>query len=182
MGDYTQHLRYLLIVVVLFTSCRPTTRTNQSINFFSIAHIPVIEGQINGKVAYFIVDTGASCSILNESVAKYYGFKTMLILDEQLMGLNGSAKIKTAYDYSITLSVLKIKGVVFRTRQIDELVEVIRNNERIAIAGIIGSDVLKKYQMGIDFRTNKISFLRRVPGTNELQEAVTLNSNVATDY
>jgi predicted aspartyl protease len=176
MGDYTQHLRYLLIVVVLFTSCRPSTRTNQSINFFSIVHIPVVEGRINGKVAYFIVDTGASCSILNESVAKQYGFKTMVVNDEHLMGLNGTAKIKMAYDYSIALSSLKIKGLIFRTRKIDELVDVIKNNESISIAGIIGSDVLKKYQMGIDFRTNKISFLQRVPDTIELQEAVTLNS------
>jgi predicted aspartyl protease len=182
MGDYTQHLRYLLIVVVLFTSCRPATRTNQSINFFSIVHIPVVEGRINGKVAFFIVDTGASCSILNESVAKHYGFKTMLVQDEHLMGLNGTARMKTAYDYSITLSVLKIKGVTFRTRKIDELVDVIKNNESIAIAGIIGSDVLKKYQMGIDFRTNKISFMQRIPGTIELQEAVTLNSNAGTGW
>jgi predicted aspartyl protease len=181
MGDYTQHLRYLLIVVVLFTSCRPATRTNQSINFFSIAHIPVIEGRINGKTAYFIIDTGASCSILNESVATYYGFKTMVILDEHLMGLNGAAKIKTAYNYSITLSSLKIKALTFRTRKIDELVDVIKNNESIVIAGIIGSDVLKKYQMGIDFRTNKISFVQRSPNTLELQQAVTLNSNAAND-
>jgi hypothetical protein len=92
------------------------------------------------------------------------------------MGLNGTAKIKMAYDYSIALSSLKIKGLIFRTRKIDELVDVIKNNESISIAGIIGSDVLKKYQMGIDFRTNKISFLQRVPDTIELQEAVTLNS------
>jgi predicted aspartyl protease len=181
MGDYTKRLRYLLIFVMLLVSCRPATRVSQSINFFSISHIPVIEGRINGKVAYFIVDTGASCSILNESAAKYFGFKTIIVDDEHLMGLNGAAKIKTAYDYSVKLGPLQIKSLVFRTRKIDELVDVIRNNDRISIAGIIGSDVMKKYQMGIDFRTNKITFIHRLPDAIDLQETVTMNSNVANE-
>lgn len=181
MGDFTTRLRYLLLFVMLFVSCRPSTRVNQSINFFSISHIPVVEGRINGKVAYFIVDTGASCSILNESAAKHFGFKTIIADNEHLMGLNGAAKIKTAYDYAIKLGPLQIKSLIFRTRKIDELVDVIRNNDRISIAGIIGSDVLKKYQMGIDFRTNKISFIHRVPDAMDLQETVTMNSNVANE-
>ncbi len=105
----------------------------------------------------------------------------MLALDEHLMGLNGTARIKTAYDYDIDLGPLRIKSLIFRTRQIDELVDVIKNNERVSIAGIIGSDVLKKYQMGIDFRTNKITFLQRTPATIKMNETVTMNSNVAND-
>jgi hypothetical protein len=181
MGVYTKSFCYLLFIVSLFTSCHPTTRTAQSIYFFSVSQIPVVEGKINGKTAYFIVDTGASCSILNESVSKHFGFKTMIMVDEHLMGLNGTAKIKTAYDYSINLGPLTIKSLLFRTRKIDELVDVIKNNERVSIAGIIGSDVLKKYQMGIDYRTNRITFMQRTPAVIDTDATVTMNSNVANE-
>ncbi len=180
MGDITKYFRNVLIVVLL-TSCHPVTRTTESINFLSVAQIPVIEGRINGKTAYFIVDTGASCSILNESVARHFGFKTMVALDEHLMGLNGAARIKTAFNYAIELGPLRIKSLVFRTRRIDELVDVIKNNDRVSIAGIIGADVLKKYQMSIDFRTNKISFLLRTPANVDTPLNVTMNSQVAND-
>lgn len=180
MGDSTPILRYLLIVMLLATACHSPKRINQSVNFFSVARIPVVEGRINGKVAYFIVDTGASCSILNESVARHYGFKTLVSVDEHLMGLNGAAGIKLAYNYSIDLGSLRINSLPFRSRRIDELVDVIKNNDRISIAGIIGSDVMKKYQMSIDYRTNKISFMQRV-SSMIMPETVTMSTHAGND-
>lgn len=181
MGDFTKTTSAVLLLLAILTisSCHPatrtTTRTTDSVRFFAVALIPVIEGKINGKRAYFIVDTGASCSILNESVAKHFGFASEMSLNEQLMGLSGAARIKTAYSYSIEIGPLRIRNIIFRTRKIDELVDAIENTEKITIAGIIGADVLKKYQMGIDFGNNKITFQHKVK--NKVDDATEVSVN-----
>jgi len=70
----------LLIVVILFFSCAQEIKIsgpekNQSISFKRTAgRIPVIGATLNGKSAYFIIDTGASISVLNEQEAESFGF------------------------------------------------------------------------------------------------------------
>jgi hypothetical protein len=151
----------ILVLTAMTWACAPAAYPDAQaprVPFTTIGMIPVIEGKINGKRAFFIVDTGASCSLLNEQSAKYYGFKYRPRSDEQVYGLNGQAKINLAFDYEIQLGTISIKQAVFRTRHLSELATIIRQNDHIDIAGIIGADILKRYGMTIDFNTNTVCF------------------------
>jgi len=134
--------------------------------------IPVIEGRINGKRAYFIVDTGASCSLLNEQAAHRYGFQYRARSEEQVVGLNGQAKINLAFDYDVQLGPVHLKQAVFRTRHLAELANIIRINDHIDIAGIIGADILKRYGMVIDFNSNTVCFHPRYNPSSSDNELV----------
>jgi len=134
--------------------------------------IPVIEGKINGKRAFFIVDTGASCSLLNEQSSHRYGFKYRARSDEQVVGLNGQAKINLAFDYDIQLGAVSLKQAVFRTRHLAELANIIRANDHIDIAGIIGADILKRYGMVVDFNSNTVYFHPRIRTVGNEKELV----------
>jgi hypothetical protein len=138
----------------------PSTQldTISHIRFISAGRIPVAEGKINGKKAFFIIDTGASCSILNESASEHFGFKYFLKIDDHVFGLSGRAKTNQAFNYVIEFGPHKITQVVFRTKHMNDLAAVIREAESIDIAGIIGSDVLYRYKITIDFRNNTILF------------------------
>jgi predicted aspartyl protease len=120
--------------------------------------IPIVEGKINGKRAFFIVDTGASCSLLNEQAAHRYGFQYRSRSDEQVVGLNGQAKISLAFNYDVQIGNVELKQAVFKTRHLAELATIIRANDHIDIAGIIGADILKRYGMVIDFNSNTVCF------------------------
>jgi hypothetical protein len=148
------------IVVLLMSGCvsQASLQTVNEVKFITIKHIPVIQGRINGKRAYFIIDTGASCSILNQSVADRFGFKYFATLEGSVAGFGGTAKVNQAFNCIIEFGPLRICNVIFHTRHLDDLAAVIQDQEHIDIAGIIGSDIFKRYKIGIDYKTNTITF------------------------
>lgn len=152
----------LLVFTVMAWACAPAVlpdaSTSPRVPFTTIGMIPVIEGKINGKRAFFIVDTGASCSLLNEQAAHRYGFQYRSRSDEQVVGLNGQAKINLAFNYDVQLGTVNLKQAIFRTRHLAELATIIRANDHIDVAGIIGADILKRYGMVIDFNSNTVYF------------------------
>jgi hypothetical protein len=168
------HALIILIIIVMASACAPAAFPDASaprVPFTTIGMIPVIEGKINGKRAFFIVDTGASCSLLNEQSAHRYGFKYRARSDEQVVGLNGQAKINMAFDYDVQLGSVNLKQAVFKTRHLSELANIIREKDHIDVAGIIGADILKRYGMVIDFNSNTVLFHPR-NNTNNAKELV----------
>jgi hypothetical protein len=141
--------------------CLPATYDNMNkIRFTTIGKIPIIEGKINGKRALFIVDTGASCSILNQTGSVHFGFGYLTHAGQNVYGLGGNAKINQVVNCAVEFGPLKIRNLTFRTNPLDYLTEAIREHEKIEIAGIIGSDIFNRYGITIDFKHNLICFNR----------------------
>lgn len=130
----------------------------KQLRFTTIGRIPVVEGKINGKRAYFIIDTGASCSILNQSVSDRFGFKSFVKSDEHVVALEGQARMNHAFNCLVEVGPLRLKNVIFRTKCMDNFVSVIQTHENIEIAGIIGSDIFNRYGIAINFKSNTITF------------------------
>ena len=171
---YLGIVRLLLAsIMVTLASCSTFnyTHTTTQLPFQKIGAIPIINGRINGKPAVFIVDTGASISILDESLADYFGFRRVShpeAANQNIIGLGGESEYREAYNYKVELGSLVVRGVIFRTNQLTALTRIIKMREKIIIAGIIGSDVLNRYRVSIDFSNNLLSFqsLIRVSKTN----------------
>jgi hypothetical protein len=150
-----------IAALLMLSGCLSTTYYIDDIpqlRFTTIGRIPVVEGKINGKRAYFIIDTGASCSILNQSVSERFGFKCFLKVDEHVVGLGGEAKMNHAFNCVVEFGPLNLKNVIFRAKQMDSFVSVIQTHENIEIAGIIGSDIFNRYGIAINFKSNTITF------------------------
>ncbi len=151
---------------ILLFSCAPEinlfeaeSETNQSIRFKRIAgRIPVISATLNGKPAYFIIDTGASVSVLNEPEAENYGFTVGVSNDINVTGFAGSSNVRRVGNYTLQVGTLKITHIRFSCKNINDLVRAVYQNENIKISGILGSDVFAQYRMQIDFMTQTISF------------------------
>jgi hypothetical protein len=151
------------IVIVLLASCASSNNSIkthvQSIKFKSAGRIPVIDVILNGKPARFIIDTGASISILNEQEADYYGFRKIEPLaDVEVAGFEGSSMMKHATKCTLEIGSLKITHIRFKSKDINALVAILYRNEQIRIAGILGADLLTQYRMQIDFMNKTISF------------------------
>lgn len=154
------HIRYTVTVLVLLAvACVSSSdlQTENQISFRKVGKIPVVEGRINGKKAYFIIDTGASISVLNQSASAHFGF-TALECSDHITGFTGQASLREVKNCIVEIGIIRIRNVSFRTRCLNELMITIRNHEGIEIAGIIGSDVFARYHMTIDFRRSKIFF------------------------
>ena len=109
---------------------------------------------LNGKVANVIVDTGASKTVFgNSSIQKYVTDKKFKNLENLSIGL-GSKKIKSK---SVTINKIKI-GTIKIANYTTILLDLSHINDSYKeiglkpIDGILGSDILNKYNAIIDYK------------------------------
>ncbi len=158
---------YLLITFGLFAACRPVTQVASTGNerlipFHTIGEkIPVVPGQLNGKFAWFIVDTGASITMLNAAEANYYKIQTQGVR-QGLTELSGLSSVVMDLRWksfcSIQIGDLEFQHNVFIAKEMDALFTMIGNREGKRIAGIIGSDLLARFSMSLDYGRRTLSF------------------------
>lgn len=162
---YRSVLQVALLLSVLW-SCAPVQTAQRepymrSVNFYTVGKIPVIRTRLNGKLAHFIVDTGASVSILNEAEASHYGFTVMnadVYATTEVLGFNGSAPTGRVNTCTIEIGDMAIKYGSFRSKNMQDFAYILQKNENIRLAGILGADLMNRYSMRINFMDKTISF------------------------
>lgn len=157
---------YLLIACCLLTACSTDRRIIsfgdvRLVSFQTIGEkIPIVPGQLNGKFAWFIVDTGASITMLNAAEATYYRIQTHSVRQglTELSGLSSVMDLRWKSFCAIQISDLKVQHHVFIAKEMDALFAMIGKQEGKRIAGIIGSDLLARYSMSLDYGRRTLSF------------------------
>lgn len=152
-------------LLLLLTGCssirQPGTEPPpRSVVFHTIGRIPVIEARLNGKPARFIIDTGASVSILNAGEAAFYGFEVFNQEDAgvDVAGFSGISRIQSTGRCIIEIGDLKITHLRFKSRDMHDFAAVLYPSGEARVAGILGGDLLAYYQMRIDFVDRKVFF------------------------
>lgn len=159
----------LLLMAAAVISCAPqhtgvTRKQDEYVSFRMVNRIPVVSGRINGKPAWFIIDTGASVSVLNAGEAKHFGFHVANTVYHPVRSINGLGGRSNVYEVSecdLAIGQLPLKYIAWHSQDMQALFQAIYDNENIRIAGIIGSDVLSKYHIGIHY--NKLALSYRSP-------------------
>lgn len=136
----------------------------RSISFRMIGAIPVVEGRLNGRQAFFIIDTGASVSVLNESEAGYFRFNVVSPLysvNSTAIGFGGHSDLKDATGYDLEIGGMRVCNISFKTRNMADFASVVMQYENLPVSGIIGSDVFKRYGIIINYRERTLTFGNR---------------------
>jgi hypothetical protein len=122
--------------------------------------IPLLRVSINGKTAWMIVDTGASVTVVNAAVANQYGFSVagnFSASKTEMTSLAGSADLYATYSCNIRIGELDIRYAP-KAQNMISLTSRIKEHEKITIVGILGSDVLSKYKMNINYAAQTITY------------------------
>jgi hypothetical protein len=167
--DSGKWLAGLLLIISILASCAPqhtgvVRKEDEYLSFRMVNRVPVVSGRINGKQAWFIVDTGASVSVLNASEARHFGFQvanTVYHEARSINGLGGRSNIYKVSGCDLEIGQLSLKYIAWQGQDMHALFQAIHDNEEIRIAGIIGSDVLSKYRISIHY--NKLALSYRPP-------------------
>lgn len=154
----------LLFMVMI--SCSPVRSLYENeepphVPFRTHGGIPLIKAKLNGKTAHFIVDTGASVSLLNEGEAEYFGFQTRpdeLYNEVCVTDLNGTTTANRVSPCVLELGNLTVRSHHFKSRNMVEFSKPFMEREGIRIAGILGSDLMTYYRLQIDYKNYVISF------------------------
>jgi Aspartyl protease len=129
------------------------------IEFEQNTYHPLVKAELEGVDSYWwVIDTGASKSVFNSNLARYY------TLDhEDSISATGLGK-ELVETNSAMISSISLGGIDFGPLQV-ALVDFLHINEEYAkfsdkkIAGLIGSDFLVAHNAIIDFGAKKITLM-----------------------
>lgn len=111
---------------------------------------------INDSSATFIIDTGATVSLLDEKQASEYHFVCHKSQGKgKINGLAGVNTLQLASGIRMSHGRFKFKGFKFYSCNLDSLHEFFEKRN-IFILGIIGADFLIKYNAIIDYENQRL--------------------------
>jgi clan AA aspartic protease (TIGR02281 family) len=119
------------------------------------APLILIDGVVNGTTAVrFVVDTGASTTVISPEVAKQARVAVKKT-NAKAIGPDGSQSAKIATLTSLMIGKIRIKNL---TAAILDLVS-LNQATRMNIGGILGFNFLKRYATTINYAQRTIRFL-----------------------
>ncbi|MCG8309935.1 MAG: aspartyl protease family protein [Cytophagales bacterium] len=149
------------ILVLIFWIANFSGSEQISVRMIGADSQPIIKGKLNGKNAYFLVDSGSDATILNFRDVKKYGINYAKIYSDRyrFSGLNSeqSGEFLIANNMDMYLNGKKMEGCYWLL-DLSKIVRSISSDTGIRINGIIGSDMMRKYDFVIDYETEKVYF------------------------
>lgn len=122
----------------------------ETIPFVMVNNLPIIEAELNGINAKFLIDSGASISALDLNSMYIYGFSINENKPIELVnGVGGSQSLYYMKNARFDSCIKDSIEVVFRGMDLR------RFREDYGILGILGSDYLESHEFLIDYN-NKV--------------------------
>lgn len=113
---------------------------------------------INDKYGLFLIDTGATTSLIDINQKKKYEFK-IISSSEDITGIGGTIKKYTISRYKIDYNNIPI-DVLFYGGDLHPVVMAFQRSN-IRITGILGADFLKANNAVLDYRNNYLILLNK---------------------
>lgn len=108
----------------------------------------IVEGEVNRKSAYFLIDTGASVGLIDERKVKEYNLRKGRSFNGTIIGAGGEMKNVRHCDTSVFVAGRQIPQ--FLLADIKGVVESIEHETGIEILGIISLPQMKIARIGVD--------------------------------
>jgi hypothetical protein len=127
-----------------------------------IKNIPLVLGSINNQPAYFLIDTGASVTLLNESLQRWYNFEVVenqYLVKHEIIGMGGRSSLREARAARVKIGIHELYFINMASDLGNISAEFAAFN--ITIAGIIGTDLLTVLGGVIDLELKTIVFRSR---------------------
>ncbi len=149
--------RLFILLFLISASCTPANNLEWGVIDTS-CDLTLVEGEINGKKTYFVIDTGAGVTTLDINQKKHFGFD-FIDTDLKIGGITndvGVMKQATGID-SIKVNGTNITGEdIIYANDMANLTRFVEVCAKKRIAGIIGVPVIKRYGLVIDLMNNKL--------------------------
>lgn len=142
--------------LLVLASCMPAVQIG-SVDLDTACNLCIVEGEINGKKTYFLMDTGAGLTTFDINQAKHFGF-TSAPTDLSVNAFNNNtAAVEEAIGItSIKINKVELIGDIFYTTNLSNLVKHIQQCSNKRISGIIGVPIIKRHGLVIDLTNNRL--------------------------
>ena len=116
----------------------------------------IVEGQVNGKAACFLVDTGASVGLMDENQRDDYGLIKGRRYNGTIIGAGGEMSNVRQCDTFLNIEDRVLPQ--FLLADIEGVVESIKRETGVKILGIISLPQMKFGNLSLDCNDNEIIF------------------------
>ncbi len=156
-------LRSIILLIIVFTisGCTRDTRMNASenptaIDFEVHQNVIIVEAFLNNRWGKFIIDTGASVSLLDFNQSKKYNFSYSVDADNRLTGFGGRTRLmKTSVvDFKIQKTISS-RSYRFSASDLSGLNAVLSQSQQ-RVLGVLGNDFLQSHGVVIDYPKKKL--------------------------
>lgn len=156
-------LSFLLILGLLCNSLQMIAQI-QPVKIKNLRSKPIVQVELNGKKAYFLLDTGSDLTVMHEDRADFYNFNIKeMVIPLKVAGVNGSTGgMNRASNIELKLGELSILTPYF-SYDLSSVIKYIQSKTLLRISGIIGSDVMVKYGFVIDYGEELVYIERADP-------------------
>ena len=114
----------------------------------------IVEGKVNDKHTYFLIDTGATIGLIDSDKIKKYDLEKGKSYHGTLVGAGG--EINNVYYCNTFVNIEDRVIPQFLLANIHEVVESIKRQTGMEILGIIGLPQMKMANISIDCNDNEI--------------------------
>lgn len=133
-------------------------RIGLSVN--SLGHFE-IGGKINDVNGKFILDTGASGTVINETDITHFNLQTVTADDDKAAGLGSTTMtVQKSKGNRIALGSFLIEDCQVGIIHLGHVNEALENKGSAQVNGVVGADILNKFDAVIDYGSNAL-FLRK---------------------
>ncbi|MEP1034994.1 aspartyl protease family protein [Ekhidna sp.] len=127
-----------------------------TVDFEMYHNIIIVEAYVNNKWSKFIVDTGASVSLLDFTQSKKYDFTYSIDTDNRLTGFGGKTRLMRTSEVSFTMKgALTDRPFSFSASDLSGLNTILSQSQQ-RVLGILGNDFLQSHGAIIDYRRKKL--------------------------
>lgn len=116
----------------------------------------IVEGKVNGKEAFFLVDTGASVGLMDSNQRDDYGLIKGRRYNGTIIGAGGAMSNVRHCDTFLNIEDRVIPQ--FLLADIEGVVESIKRETGVKILGIISLPQMKQANLSLDCNDNEIIF------------------------
>jgi hypothetical protein len=114
----------------------------------------IVQGTVNGKIAYFLIDSGASVGMMDYDQRKDYDLAVGRRFNGTIIGAGGEMRNVKHCDTFVHIEDRVIPQ--FLLADISDVVKSIRRETGVEILGIISLPQMKLVGIGIDANDNEI--------------------------
>ncbi len=146
-----------ILIGLLFLSACGSPVYVQTYIIDTSCDMSIVEGELNGKKTYFLLDTGAGLTTFDLNQAKLFGFSSE-DSDQEVGGFNNDkSKIKRAVGIrSIRINGMELSGDINYTNNMNNLVRFIESCAHKTISGIIGAPIIRRHGLVIDLTNGRL--------------------------
>ncbi|WP_436515357.1 aspartyl protease family protein [Ekhidna sp. To15] len=158
-------LLILIVYLIILGGCSrvldvPTDQGNTAVDFEVYHNIIIVEAYVNDKWSKFIVDTGASISLLDFTQSKKYNFTYFIDVDNRLMGFGGRSRLMRTSEVSFAIKGASWdRSFSFSASDLSGLNSILSQSQQ-RVLGILGNDFLESHGAIIDYQKKKLLMAR----------------------